>query len=733
MLRAIFPREIRERRVSPARAEPSARFTTTEAAALVQLHRLSVRLTATSDLPSVLYEVLDAAMELQHADFGDVQLYDESSGKLKMVAHRGLTEQILQMFKVVGPNDISACAAALRSGSRVVIEDMHTSPDFAVHRGLTDAAGFRGAQSTPLLDHNTGKLVGMLSTMFRGPYRPSQRELWLTDLYARQAADVIASRLSERALRESEQRLQSAIDLVKLGRYTWNPQTNKLQWDDRLREMWGLPADKSADYRVWYSCIHPDDRPHVDAAVKRCIDPSGDGTCEIEFRVIGKIDGAERWIAARGRADFENGAPISFYGVTLDITDRKRIEKNLEHRVDARTRELGESNRQLRSQIEQRKSAEAQVHQLQRLDAIGQITSGIAHDFNNLLSVVLMNARLLSGINGSSDDQESIQLIRAAAQRGVDLTAQLLAFSRKQQLEAHVLDLNSKIVAMSHLLNVTLGGTTQLRMALAADLWPALVDPTQIESTILNLVINARDAMGTGGTLTIETFNAVVENEAVGPGEPDPGQYVGIAVHDTGAGIPDEILPRVFEPFFTTKAPGKGSGLGLAQVFGFAKQSGGGVQISTRPGEGSTVTVFVPRVAAEALQTDAAPKEGAKARILLVDDDPQVLRSTGRLINALGYETITVASGEQALDLLAGGASVDVVLADYAMPQMTGAELAKAIEIRFPALPVLIVTGYHNREALAGFDEARIIHKPFNENALVAKIAAVMNKGRADS
>jgi len=694
-----------------------------------------MRLTATSDLASLLYEVLDAAMELQHAEFGDVQLYDEASNTLKMVAHRGLNRQILDRFKIVGPDDISSCAAALRNRSRVVIEDMDTSPDFAVHRGLAATAGFRGAQSTPLLDQSTGKLVGMLSTMFCKPYKPSQHELWLTDLFARQAADVIVSRLSERALRQSEQRLQAAIDLVKLGRYTWKPQTNQLQLDDRLREMWGLPVDTSADYRVWRDCIHPDDRARVDAAVSQCIDPRGDGTCEIEFRVIGNSDGVERWIATRGRTDFENNTPVSFYGVTLDITARKRIERDLEDRVEARTREVGESNRQLRAQVEQRKIAEAEVQQLQRLDAIGQITSGIAHDFNNLLSVVLINARLLSGNNGNPDDQESIELIRAAAQRGVNLTTQLLAFSRRQPLEARVLDLNSKVVAMRNLLNATLGGTVELHMTLAADLWPALIDATQIESTILNLVINARDAMSLGGTLTLETFNAVIEEEPAGPGEPDPGKYVALAVHDTGAGIPDEILPRVFEPFFTTKAPGKGSGLGLAQVFGFVRQSGGGVQISTHPGKGSTVTVFLPRdeparnVHGGRSHAGNLSNGEAKARVLLVDDDPQVLRSTFRLVNSLGYETIAVASGEQALDQLAGKARVDVVLADYAMPQMTGAELAKAIEATYPALPVIIVTGYHNREALAGFGENRIIHKPFTVEGLVEKIEAAVNKG----
>src|SRR6267142_2543044 len=240
---------------------------------------------------------------------------------------------------------------------------------------------------------------------------------------------------------------------------------------------------------------------------------------EIEYRVIRKTDGVERWVATRGRTNFENGAPVSFYGVARDVTDRKRIEETLERRVEARTRELEDANRQLRSQIEQREIAEAEVQQLQRLDAIGQITSGLAHDFNNLLSVVLTNARLLSRNLRDPGDQEGVELIRTAAERGVKLTAQLLAFSRKQRLEPQEVDLNSKIVGMTNLLSATLGGTVQLRTTLAADLWPALVDPTQIELIILNLVINGRDAMESGGILTLETFNSVIDNGPFGPEE----------------------------------------------------------------------------------------------------------------------------------------------------------------------------------------------------------------------
>jgi PAS domain S-box-containing protein len=407
--------------------------------------------------------------------------------------------------------------------------------------------------------------------------------------------DITEQKGTEHRLRESEARLQAAVDLLKLGRYAWNPQTNELQWDETLKAMWGLPAGAPVHYDAWRACIHPDDLAGVEAEIQRCTDPRGDGVYDIEYRVIRKTDGVESWVATRGKTNFENGVPVSFYGIALDVTDRKRVENILQRRVASRTRELEETNRHLRSQIEQREIAEAEVQQLQRLDAIGQITSGVAHDFNNLLSVVLTNARLLGRNLREPGDLEGIELIRTAAERGANLTSQLVAFSRKQRLQPREVDLNSKIAGMSNLLSATLGGTVNLRTTLAADLWPALVDPIQIESVILNLVINARDAMRSDGTLTLETFNVVIDERFVRPEPPLPGQYVGLAVRDTGVGIPDKVLPRVFEPFFTTKEPGKGSGLGLAQVIGFAKQSGGGVGIETLVGEGTSVKVFLPR------------------------------------------------------------------------------------------------------------------------------------------
>jgi CheY-like chemotaxis protein len=378
--------------------------------------------------------------------------------------------------------------------------------------------------------------------------------------------------------------------------------------------------------------------------------------------------------------------------------------------------------------------AEAAVQQLQRLDAIGQITTGVAHDFNNLLSVVLTNARLLSRTVQGPHDQEGIELIRTAADRGAKLIAQLLAFSRQQRLEPLEIDLNSELVGMSNLLSVTLGGTVQLKTTFAPDLWPALVDPNQIELIVLNLAINARDAMQPGGTLTLETFNTVIERDSfVRPEEPPPGDYVGLAVKDTGTGIPDDILPHVFEPFFTTKQPGKGSGLGLSQVFGFAKQSGGGLRIETRLGQGTAVTIFLPRAGvdvsdylADFVDASKRPQTMKSLRVLVVDDDKAVLKSTVRMLDSLGYATASAESGREALRLLAGNREIDLVLADFAMPEMSGGELAKAICAMRPTLPVILITGYSNLDILEEFNNLRIIFKPFTEDDLVNAIGAAL-------
>jgi CheY-like chemotaxis protein len=287
---------------------------------------------------------------------------------------------------------------------------------------------------------------------------------------------------------------------------------------------------------------------------------------------------------------------------------------------------------------------------------------------------------------------------------------------------------------MTGLLNATLEGTVQLRMLSAPNLWPALVDPTQIELILLNLVLNARDAMSSGGIVTLETRNAAVDGPVGGTEGPDPGQYVELLVSDTGTGIPDDVLPHVFEPFFTTKQSGKNSGLGLAQVVGFAKQSGGGITIETRIGKGTSVRVFLPR--AEGVRVDHAllsmadlnSRSKQAATILVVDDDAAVLKTTVRLLNALGYSVFCALGGEEAMRLIDGHSEIDLILADYAMPAMSGVEFAKRIKTARPVLPVILVTGYGSRDVIAGFSETRILQKPYAEDELILTIRRALNE-----
>jgi signal transduction histidine kinase len=407
----------------------------------------------------------------------------------------------------------------------------------------------------------------------------------------------------------------------------------------------------------------------------------------------------------------------------------RRLNEELESRVQERTAELGAANQELVMQIEERERVEATLRQMQRLEAVGQLTSGVAHDFNNLLTVVLGNVGFLErGLAKAGIDGEMLQRLgymRAAAERGAKLTDQLLSFSRRQRLEPKVLHLNDTIRGMRDLLQSTIGGSFKIEIGMAEDLWPALVDPTQLDIAVLNLAINARDAMRIGGTLRVTTANVTLK-EPRGPEEPVAGDYVCICVRDTGSGMDPEIRAKVFEPFFTTKEVGKGSGLGLSQVLGFAKQSGGGVRIESEPGEGTAVHIYLPRAEAAPIilqkadeRVQLAPR--LAARILLVDDDAAVRDVTAAMLRDMGYEMEEAASGDAALAVLAAK-SFDLVVIDFAMPGMSGAELARRVRNRHPSLPVLFVTGYAERDALGEVSDRQIVSKPYVGSELAEKV-----------
>lgn len=406
-------------------------------------------------------------------------------------------------------------------------------------------------------------------------------------------------------------------------------------------------------------------------------------------------------------------------------------ESLLERRVAERTAELEAANRQLASQITEREKVETALRQAQRLEAVGQLTSGVAHDFNNLLTVVIGNVEQMQKRVSDPALIRRLDMMGEASRRGARLTAQMLAFSRRQKLEPRAVDLNDTVRSMSDLLQSTIGGSVQiLEPELADSLWPAMIDPTQLELVILNLAINARDAMNVGGTLLIRTEN-VETTASTSPEAPPAGQFVMVSVTDNGSGMTDEVLARAFEPFFTTKDVGKGSGLGLSQVFGLAKQSGGGVAIETAVGQGTTIKIFLPRADSAPVPhvsryLDLTAAHADHVVILVVDDDEAVREVTSGYLEDLGYTAIEAGSGGAALEIFEHREDIDAVVLDFAMPGLNGADLAREMQSRRPGVPILFATGYADADALASAPEDRLILKPFEQAELAEKLSNML-------
>jgi signal transduction histidine kinase/CheY-like chemotaxis protein len=415
----------------------------------------------------------------------------------------------------------------------------------------------------------------------------------------------------------------------------------------------------------------------------------------------------------------------------------RRLQANfLESQVAERTRELSETNNRLQVEIAGREKTEAALHQAQKLQAVGQLAGGIAHDFNNMLATVLGNLELMErrvpqpGKPWTDNDAEKLQRLieraTGAVQRGGALTSRLLAFSRRQRLAARPTDINALLQELITLASSTLGRRVQVSAELNEALWPAMVDPSQVEAAILNLCLNARDAMPEGGRLTISTANVTVQpfgTEAGSHCDLTPGCYVQVAISDTGVGMTPEVKARAFDPFFTTKGPGAGSGLGLSQVYGMARQSGGGVTIDSEPGHGTRVTLYLPRAQAVEAATTEAPPDLAlptpgspRELVLVVDDDNAVRQVTVEMARDLGCDVAQASGGEQALAMIDQLPSPPhLILLDYAMPEMNGLQLARELRERGVTAPIALVTGYAELldADIAAGQLAGLLRKPF--------------------
>jgi PAS domain S-box-containing protein len=482
---------------------------------------------------------------------------------------------------------------------------------------------------------------------------------------------------SQASLQASEERFRHLVSGVKdYAIFLLDPSGRVVSWNEGAERIKGYREGEiiGSHFSRFFT---PEDA--ASRLPERLLETAvADGRAETEGWRVRK-DGSRFWangvITAMRDAE---GSLQGFAKVTRDITERRQHQIELErHR--------------------------AELAQLQKMEALGQLTGGVAHDFNNLLTTILGNLELLQSRADSADPDRATRLLGAvqrAAEQGAALTQRLLAFSRRQALAPQIVDVNRLVSSMSALLHRTLGENIAIETVFAAGLWRTQVDPNQLEIAMLNLAANARDAMPGGGKLTIETGNTFLDEAyAASHTEVTPGQYVMVALSDTGEGMSEETIARAFEPFFTTKPEGRGTGLGLSQVHGFVKQSGGHVKLYSEPGQGTTIKVYLPRTLAPSvpepsLAAPTAAASGQRRMVLLVEDNADVRRYVADALASLGYSILQASDGPAALRLLEEHREVAVLLTDVGLPGLNGRQLADEARRRDPDLKVIFITGY---------------------------------------
>jgi len=544
---------------------------------------------------------------------------------------------------------------------------------------------------------------------------------------------------AEAALRASEERFRMLAESLPQLVWTCLPDGRV----DYLSRQWldytGMSEAEPLDSQRLKQVIHPGDLEATMASWAAAAE--GRAPYDLEHR-IRAADGSYRWFKTRGTPVTDQaGQTIKWFGSCTDIQDiveardtLARSRKQLEVMVEERTRELAATNVRLRAEIGARELAQTALMQAQKMEALGQLTGGIAHDFNNLLTAVSGSLELLEV---RTSEEKSLRLLHTAqrgASRGAKLTQSLLAFARKQHLELVSADLNSVIAEMSEMLHRSIGASIDIRLSPASELWPVLIDVNQIESALLNIAINARDAMPQGGTLLIETANIYASSDQL-PDEMAGRDCVLVSLRDTGTGMGPEVIEHAFEPFFTTKEIGRGTGLGLSMVFGVVRQSGGAVHINSRIREGTVVQIYLPRATEAAVPrsgraTQARPAGGA--HILVVDDDPDVSWVIAECLRGIGHEVSEARNGGSALTILERGDQFDLLVMDLAMPGLSGAETVRLARRIRPDLKALFCTGYADVSRFEGETGGdMLLRKPFGPDALIEAVQQALQRKAA--
>jgi PAS domain S-box-containing protein len=548
-------------------------------------------------------------------------------------------------------------------------------------------------------------------------------------------------RISEALARENIQRVQLALAAgAIIGTWNWDLPSNQFTVDDGFARAFGLdPAlgREGLKLEQIIATVHPEDREGLIAAIDEVI--ARGGAYAHQYRVR-RADGRYYWIEANGRVDHApDGTALSFPGVLIDVEDRRSIEAERD-RATAALRALNET---LEQRVAERTAeliqAEEKLRQSQKMEAVGQLTGGLAHDFNNLLAGIsgaleLMSMRIAQG--RFNDIDKYMLSAQGAAKRAAALTHRLLAFSRRQTLDPRPVDVNLLVEGMAELIQRTVGPSIRLESISVPDLWPASVDPSQLENAILNLCINSRDAMPDGGRITIETANQCLDPDAAQANDLPAGEYLSLTVTDTGTGMTPGVIAKAFDPFFTTKPIGEGTGLGLSMIYGFAKQSGGQVRISSEVGRGTSMCIYLPRHLGETGIGVVAPAQAAAAltgscgTILIVDDEPTVRLLLMDVLGDLGYTLIEASDSVAGLKLLQSDVSIDLLITDVGLPGgMNGRQMADAGREVRPGLKTLFITGYAESAALGNSSLGvgmQVLTKPFSIDVLAARVLELL-------
>ena len=630
-----------------------------------------------------------------------------------LIGNRGTTELIgLLPEEYVGRtdaellNDPAQAAAVMATDERI----MRTGEVEQLEEEVSFPDGRRAwwlSTKAPLRDED-GTVVGLVGT----------------------SLDITDRKAAEASHRDIEERYRLAAQATNDAIWDWRIADGQVIWNEALASLFGHETSETSA-QWWLEHIHPDDRERIDRDIHAVIEGHGSSwSDEYRFR---RFDGSYADVLDRGAVlRGHDGSPVRMIGAMQDLSERKATA--------ARLQELNEQlESRVREEVAERSRVEDALRQSQKMEAVGQLTGGIAHDFNNMLATVIGPLDLLEARLAGSDPRAAryIEMAMDGAMRAAQLTQRLLAFSRQQPLQPVPVDSNKLVAGMTDLLVRSLGSSVQLETVLAGGLWWIHADPNQLESVILNLAVNARDAMPGGGRLKVETANCALASSFTDehPGVP-PGDYVLISVTDNGSGMPAEVIAKAFDPFFTTKQVGQGTGLGLSQVYGFVQQSAGHVKLCSRVESGTTVRIYLPRLLAGQEPPPLPAREkpplpgGGQELILVVDDEPAVRQFSVDALDELGYRVLAADGAASALRLLDQEPGIALLFTDVVMPEVNGRQLADQALLRRPSLRVLFTTG-NSRNALVdegGLDaNVHLIGKPFTVGELATRVRAALD------